>query len=530
MRALAIFFGLWASLNLTTTQPASAGPAKGLRFVHYTVKDGDNLYDLARKFGCSESELARHNQLGAILPVGKKLLIPTCGKSALGQARLEQSPRRPSEPSRTAKRAPSTLSRPGAPSRPGTPTRPGTPSTSARLAAKLAPPPSKELPAAPRQSSTERTRAATTPRRAIAEPKREAPRREAPAELIAQPAEPAVLEGPITTPYADPVTGSITRVTPDAAAAPATAAAPAELARVTSRKLRPDLSGSLGNAIVGSAPDIAGTIGRAPAAARLGRAPAAAQLPAALLPDHPVLDEEELSEADGPSDHKLVLDGRKARPGPRLGALDLLDQELPPAGQSIGLPWRGRLQSAARLGYGEGYVLRRPHRTYGTRTTVAHVESVLAELRQKFPKLHTLAIGDLSQERGGRISEHRSHQSGRDIDIGLCFYEAPKTYPEHFVVATEATLDPEATWALIAALVDTEELDGGLAMIFLDFQVQGIVYRWAVAQGIDQQRLEHIFQYPHGRGAGAGLVRHARNHADHIHARFRCADDEAGCR
>ncbi len=175
-------------------------------------------------------------------------------------------------------------------------------------------------------------------------------------------------------------------------------------------------------------------------------------------------------------------------------------------------------------------MLRRPHRTYGTRTTVAHVESALAELRHKFPRLHTLAVGDLSAASGGRISEHRSHQSGRDIDLGLCFHERPRGYPEHFVVATEKTLNAAATWALISALADTSELDGGLSMIFLDFNVQGMIYRWALAEGIDQARLDRVFQYPHGRGSGLGIVRHAPNHADHLHARFRCASDETGCR
>ena len=42
-----------------------------------------------------------------------------------------------------------------------------------------------------------------------------------------------------------------------------------------------------------------------------------------------------------------------------------------------------------------------------------------AAVRARFPTVHTLAIGDLSVKQGGAITQHRSHQSGRDVDIGL---------------------------------------------------------------------------------------------------------------
>ena len=41
--------------------------------------------------------------------------------------------------------------------------------------------------------------------------------------------------------------------------------------------------------------------------------------------------------------------------------------------------------------------------------------------------------------------------------------------------------------------------------------------------------LDEIFQYPRGKGAAGGLVRHEPNHADHFHVRFRCAKADADC-
>lgn len=227
-------------------------------------------------------------------------------------------------------------------------------------------------------------------------------------------------------------------------------------------------------------------------------------------------------EPETPAEH-VVLDQRA------LAALSPSVSE-PAAGQSLGLPWRGRLQAASRLQVGEGYLVRRPHRAFGTETTIAHVQNALAAVRRSFPELHDIAIGDLSAEHGGPISDHRSHQSGRDIDIGLLFTTKPAGYPASFVVGTEETLHAAANWALLSALADTSALDGGASMIFLDYEVQGVLYRWAQAEGIDAEVLEKVFQYPRGKRASVGLVRHAANHADHFHVRFACASAEAECR
>lgn len=198
-------------------------------------------------------------------------------------------------------------------------------------------------------------------------------------------------------------------------------------------------------------------------------------------------------------------------------------------GQSIGAPWAGRLQDATRLRLPDGAHIRRPHRAFGTRTTVEHVRRAVLSTLAAQPHAHTLAIGDLSAERGGWISEHNSHRSGRDVDLGLFFKKKPAGYPASFVRATADTIDHAATWALLANLLATHDEDGGVQVIFLDYDVQGLLYRWAKANGVPTRTLDRVFQYPHGRGTGAGLVRHEPNHADHLHVRFRCAQADTAC-
>lgn len=201
----------------------------------------------------------------------------------------------------------------------------------------------------------------------------------------------------------------------------------------------------------------------------------------------------------------------------------------PVAGQSLGYPWSGRLQDASELPEGEGYVIRRPSRAFGTAPAIDIIHRVLTDIVAEFPENHVLGIGDISAEHGGAITQHASHQAGRDVDIGLYYNEKPASYPEEFIDATEANLDAEATYALVDKFAKTAKEDGGVMMMFLDYNVQGILYRWAKDHGIDDDHLERLLQYPRGKGADA-LVRHYPNHANHFHVRFKCPSDDDGCR
>jgi len=199
-------------------------------------------------------------------------------------------------------------------------------------------------------------------------------------------------------------------------------------------------------------------------------------------------------------------------------------------GQSIGACWRGRLQDAVQLREGEGWHLRRPWRAYGTDATIGHVEHVLADVADRFPDVHAIAIGDISAPQGGRISDHSSHQSGRDIDVGLIFTTRPAGYPDAFVVGTADNLDLEATFVLVEEFAKTADAADGVHMIFLDFDVQGLLYTWALENGETPEYLAKLFQYPHGRGQSVGIVRHEPHHGDHLHVRFRCASSDPACR
>jgi len=96
------------------------------------------------------------------------------------------------------------------------------------------------------------------------------------------------------------------------------------------------------------------------------------------------------------------------------------------------------------------------------------------------------------------------------------------------VTATQDNLDPAATLAIIEAFAATSHKDGGVQVMFLDYHVQGILWRWAWANGTDEDTLARLFQYPSHEATDA-LVKHEPNHANHLHVRFKCAREDADC-
>lgn len=212
-----------------------------------------------------------------------------------------------------------------------------------------------------------------------------------------------------------------------------------------------------------------------------------------------------------------VIDGTAVVKSSRAKEID-----EPGDSESVGKPWNGRLVNGEALPQGDGYRIRRPHRAYGASHVVEHLQRAIAGVRAMYD-VHTLAIGDLSAPEGGKIGDHHSHQSGLDVDVGFYFHRVPEGYPDTFVAAN-ADLDLEATWALLTAFVRTAELDTGVQMIFLDYDVQKRLYDFAKKRGTPDADLQAIFQYPRRKDTLAGIVRHWPHHGDHLHVRFKPGD------
>jgi hypothetical protein len=203
----------------------------------------------------------------------------------------------------------------------------------------------------------------------------------------------------------------------------------------------------------------------------------------------------------------------------------------PLGAQSIGRPQDGRLANASLLPPDPAaYFIRRPQRAYGTRRTVDQIVRVIQRVRRRFPRVHPLAVGDLSARAGGKITMHSSHQSGRDVDLGFYFRTRPRSYPAEFVVASAGNIDVAACFALFTALADTAGRPGGVERMFMSYDTQALFHRLGRAHGISRATLERLFQYPDGPGSPHGLFHHEPGHDEHIHVRFACAPGDRECR
>jgi hypothetical protein len=174
------------------------------------------------------------------------------------------------------------------------------------------------------------------------------------------------------------------------------------------------------------------------------------------------------------------------------------------------------MADAIQLEDGEGYVVKAPAFAWGTPRTIAALRDGLRAYARAHPDASVVYVGDLSKEGGGPFPPHLSHQYGRDVDIGLLHVGA-SAGARRFVRAAPRNLDFERTWDLLVALLETKEV----AYMFLDYELQGWLYEWATQRGVNPAKLDEWFQYPKGRAAMHGVIRHWKGHADHVHVRYR---------
>jgi murein endopeptidase len=176
---------------------------------------------------------------------------------------------------------------------------------------------------------------------------------------------------------------------------------------------------------------------------------------------------------------------------------------------SIGTPDAGLLLNPVPFPEGEFWRLRDPRESWGTDETIAYVITAIESVEARYPGSPRLVIGDVSNPKGGRLKRHRSHQAGRDADIGF-YYRRGEV--DSFLVARRKDLDLRRNWAFVRALLTETDVD----RIFVDRSVMSLLYAEALEEGEDRGWLDDVF----GRTAEKGIVQHVRRHKDHFHVRF----------
>lgn len=188
-----------------------------------------------------------------------------------------------------------------------------------------------------------------------------------------------------------------------------------------------------------------------------------------------------------------------------------LRSDLPGLGSmSVGLPNSGRLINSVRMPEDPRWVLVDKSHAYGTQETVDYLTQAIARVNEVHLNAPPLHVGHISGPKGGFLRPHRSHQSGRDVDLGYYYRNGGQWY----LVADQTSLDVELTWALVRALITLTDV----RFILIDRTIQSLLRAQAESIGEDKEWLDDVFL---GRkGKTSPLIRHVAGHRTHMHVRF----------
>lgn len=206
---------------------------------------------------------------------------------------------------------------------------------------------------------------------------------------------------------------------------------------------------------------------------------------------------------------------------------------------SVGAPQAGVQTDAAELPVrGPGFIRYRQRSAHywGHPRLVGAIQRAAARVREELPGGAALTVGDLSARSGGPIPGHRSHRSGRDVDL-LLFVTTPSGAPVpspgfvHMGADGLARIDPghdyvrldvERQWLLVKALLEDDQALP--VWMFASRDIEALLVDYARARGESPDlivRAETVLLQPGD----------STPHDDHIHLRIACAPEDAiaGC-
>lgn len=191
--------------------------------------------------------------------------------------------------------------------------------------------------------------------------------------------------------------------------------------------------------------------------------------------------------------------------------------------RSIGKPNQGGLKNGKCIPkFGKGYI-HVGEANCGTDETVTILMFAINEVLKEYPDTAPIVIGALSKPDGGRHRPHKSHRSGRDVDIG--FYRKDNRPQRSFEPIHPSEVDWDKTFFLLANMIST----GKVQYVFVNHSISPFLYEAAERMGYDEEQLSYLFQYPRGRKEKVGIIRHARGHTRHMHVRFVCPEGDDQC-
>jgi penicillin-insensitive murein DD-endopeptidase len=214
---------------------------------------------------------------------------------------------------------------------------------------------------------------------------------------------------------------------------------------------------------------------------------------------------------------------------------------VPTFAGAVGAPGQGVLSEGVELpmeGPGYRWYSRTGHH-FGVERLVDAVAAAAADVEERRPGGAPLMVGDLSKQFGGRIAGHRTHRTGRDVDLlfyvetpsgesvknpgfykfgpdGLAFIPPDRGGPKYI------RLDVAREWLLIKSLLTNP--DANVQWMFISSPLEALITEYARARGEESVLVWH---------AESVMLQPADSlpHDDHLHLRTACTPDEAvvGC-
>lgn len=177
---------------------------------------------------------------------------------------------------------------------------------------------------------------------------------------------------------------------------------------------------------------------------------------------------------------------------------------------SFGQPNAGALRGAKQLPEDPRWKRTDPANAWGTEETITALTLAIGAVFEQYPDTTPVWIGHISARHGGPLRPHKSHQAGRDVDVGYWQTDSRAWYAR----VTPEALDLPRTWLFLRTLIVHSDLE----MVLMDRSLQGPLEAYALAQGEDTAWVRGLF---HGEpGQLRPLFHHVAGHATHVHLRF----------
>lgn len=205
-----------------------------------------------------------------------------------------------------------------------------------------------------------------------------------------------------------------------------------------------------------------------------------------------------------------------------------------PGSVSVGRHNRGRLLNGTELAAGDHLRLKHADgdQHHGTDELVGLLRGAAAQVWERAPGT-PLTVGDLSRHHGGRFRPHRSHQNGRDVDVGFYIHDlegaavAANRFVDFGPLGTTRhdpnwRFDDERNWLFVEYVLTQTEAP--VQYMFVSRELRRRLLAEGSRRGADPEILARAARVLYQPPAGG-------RHRDHFHMRIYCdANDMPRCR